>query len=579
VGGTITPNTNCTAVSDGVSNEFGGEISQLKSAIVNSHKNGLQTFQLYGNFQHYGLNSDGTFKESQQYRVSNNDPMTFTEDITVHVASGFQWGYIPFTNSTPGSWSGWKTSDSVIPANTVFVVQIARRTEVTSEIADVSTFCSALTFATKTQNQVDSISSVVSSAAADINQDQKILGLDWVYGFIGADGNLSVGGTDRLASRFIPCPPGVSITYVAETNHANVFGIAFYNKYTAFISGEKNNATIGTPATTVSPAGTAYLRLSTKVDIKDQTYLTFTGNNTQVLSWLQRQISDLPIYVDGTNGNDSTGAGTSGSPYKTIGKAIQMGGRNICVKPGTYQEKVSASFLEYLHIYADRTGWASGTPNVPKVIIDGNSTIDTPLDLSYIRDLLLDDIIVEYSAPGKKGCVITNCYHLVMQNCEFHHNGHDGCVINYTNGIIRDCKANYNGNDGFNINYYGDTQFYNCSGHDNIDDGISHHQGTTGMINGGEWYNNGKGGVASPAHGAQVDIYNVYCHDNAYGIYANADSDTVARTFHVWNSVLVNNSQYGITSKRNTAIMYNCKISGNTVGQTTAPSGGSIVTL
>ena len=33
VGGTITPNTNCTAVPDGVSNEFGGEISQLKSAI------------------------------------------------------------------------------------------------------------------------------------------------------------------------------------------------------------------------------------------------------------------------------------------------------------------------------------------------------------------------------------------------------------------------------------------------------------------------------------------------------------------------------------------------------------------
>lgn len=33
VGGTITPNTNCTAVRGGVSNEFGGKISQLKSAI------------------------------------------------------------------------------------------------------------------------------------------------------------------------------------------------------------------------------------------------------------------------------------------------------------------------------------------------------------------------------------------------------------------------------------------------------------------------------------------------------------------------------------------------------------------
>lgn len=36
VGGTITPNTNCTAVPNGVSNEFGGEISQLKSAFTDN---------------------------------------------------------------------------------------------------------------------------------------------------------------------------------------------------------------------------------------------------------------------------------------------------------------------------------------------------------------------------------------------------------------------------------------------------------------------------------------------------------------------------------------------------------------
>ena len=34
----------------------------------------------YGNFDHYGLNADGTFLTSQKYRVSNNDPLTFDFD-------------------------------------------------------------------------------------------------------------------------------------------------------------------------------------------------------------------------------------------------------------------------------------------------------------------------------------------------------------------------------------------------------------------------------------------------------------------------------------------------------------------
>ena len=420
----------------------------------------------------------------------------------------------------------------------------------------------------------------VTDLKSALNFDNLLLGTDWLPGFIAATGAYSAGGTDRICTRFIPCPPGITINYIAETNHPNICGIAFYNKYTTFISGEKNNADIGTEASVTSPANTAYMRLSTKVAIKNQTCAKYAGNNSSVLAWLQRQITNLTVYVDKTIGDDTTGAGTSGSPYKTIAKAISTGAKNICISPGIYTEPVSASFLEYLRLFPNYVSFNSTSiTDKPKVIIDGNGEIDTPLSLSYIRELYLDDIVVQNSASGKKGCVIDHCQHIELHNCEFLNNGHDGCVINYSNGIIRDCKANGNGNDGFNMNYFGDTQFINCSGHDNVDDGISHHQGCTGYIEGGEWYGNGKGGVASPAHGSQVDIANVYCHDNAYGIYANADSDTVARTFHDWNSVLVNNSQYGITSKRNTAIMYNCKIAGNTAGQTTAPQGGSIIVL
>ena len=130
----------------GVSNVV-EDTSGLKRAL-NNNASGFDTFELYGNFQHYGLNSNGTFKTDQKYRVSNNDPMTFDRDITVYVKSGFQWGYIPFTGTTAGTWSGWKTTPFTIPQGTKFEVQIARTSENQSEIANVPEFLAACTFDT-----------------------------------------------------------------------------------------------------------------------------------------------------------------------------------------------------------------------------------------------------------------------------------------------------------------------------------------------------------------------------------------------------------------------------------------------
>lgn len=131
-------------------------IIALRSVLFNSLDN-FQTFYGYGNFQHYGLKPDGTFLTTQQYRVSNDDPMTFDRDLTIKVKQGFQWGYIPFVDGNAGTWSGWKTTDFTIPANTPFVVQIARVPENTSEIANVSEFVSALTFDTKAAYEINSL--------------------------------------------------------------------------------------------------------------------------------------------------------------------------------------------------------------------------------------------------------------------------------------------------------------------------------------------------------------------------------------------------------------------------------------
>ena len=121
------------------------DVSELKSDLEYANK-GLQTFRGLGNFQHYGLNPDGTFLSSQKYRVSNDDPMIFDRDLTISVATGFRWGYIPFVYGVAQSWTGWFVTPITIPKGTQFVVQIAKVSEITSETADVSEFLNAVTF-------------------------------------------------------------------------------------------------------------------------------------------------------------------------------------------------------------------------------------------------------------------------------------------------------------------------------------------------------------------------------------------------------------------------------------------------
>lgn len=120
-------------------------VSQLKEDLEYANK-GLQTFRGLGNFQHYGLNPDGTFMTSQKYRVSNDDPMIFDRDLTISVATGFRFSYIPFVDGVAQSWKGWYITSITIPKGTQFIIQIARVSEITSETADISEFLNAVTF-------------------------------------------------------------------------------------------------------------------------------------------------------------------------------------------------------------------------------------------------------------------------------------------------------------------------------------------------------------------------------------------------------------------------------------------------
>ena len=127
------------------------ELASTEEAVKNEfylNSIGLQSFYPYARFANGGLKTE-LFEYAQPYRVSCTDHITVTKATTVHVKSGFRWGYHPFVNGSPGSWSGWKTSDYTIPENTEFIVQIAKSTEDANTVANINDFVSALTFDTE----------------------------------------------------------------------------------------------------------------------------------------------------------------------------------------------------------------------------------------------------------------------------------------------------------------------------------------------------------------------------------------------------------------------------------------------
>lgn len=241
-----------------------GDLTSAFDSDIKLAENGYQTFFGFGNFQHYGLTSDGTFKTDQKYRVSNNDPMTFDRALTISVESGFRWGYIPFTGTTPGSWVGWKTSDFTIPAGTSFVVQIARTTEDTSEVADVAEFLSKIKFKSNYAAEIDKCNSRITK---DENEDRNAVTGLW-KGYIGLyliDNTYINNSTGEetpyngwQSSDFVDLMGAESITVQSSVS-------SIYNCwYDANKAKTGSNFTVGASAeTTLSvPSGAKYIRLS-----------------------------------------------------------------------------------------------------------------------------------------------------------------------------------------------------------------------------------------------------------------------------------------------------------------------------
>lgn len=252
------------------------------------------------------------------------------------------------------------------------------------------------------------------------------------------------------------------------------------------------------------------------------------------------------VYVSPTG--DDTASGTASNPLATLQKAVNTGASLIKVYPGTYAPfQIFRRKHPLTIMLANMPAYSTSQLVLPKIVVS-DPTKNYGILVQDSTEVRLFDIEVQNVKAHL--FQIQDVDYIECNRCIAHDNSAAsscGFKITNANGIFRDCIAYNVILDGFNIHGYGNTEFINCKAYSCGDDGISHHDGTTGLINGGEFYSCGKGGVASPTYGSNVDICNVYIHDNVYGIYAVAGSDhPEGCKTNISNCASKNNSSYDI---------------------------------
>lgn len=217
-----------TAAREAADTTLGNDVDDLKSAM-DFASNGQDSFFLHGVFAIGGLTSSGVFDPARTNRVSSasqQDTIVFDRDITINCANGFRWGFVPITDGTPGTWSGWKTAPYTIPANTHFVLQIRREPEV-ADTANVREFLSALSFALADTESVKALKTQVAAIPITVPSAVSRFFVKGSIGGTGSDSNYRENSRARSSMLFFPNPAQLSIVNTTYTDAK--FGIHYYD--------------------------------------------------------------------------------------------------------------------------------------------------------------------------------------------------------------------------------------------------------------------------------------------------------------------------------------------------------------
>ena len=300
-------------------------------------------------------------------------------------------------------------------------------------------------------------------------------------------------------------------------------------------------------------------------DLPNQVTCTIAGQGvTTAESPIVQAVLDLraanvpPRYVDGATGSDSN-PGTADAPFATIQKGVDSGTKLLYVAPGEYAEYVRITNRDELTIMptAYPQTYDITAPDTPMIHITGteDSRIGRALYITNCGKISIIGVWGDYTTYETIHAI--NVKDLTMIGCYASNSASEMSAFktNNTNAVFRRCKAWNVGKDGFGLSGHGDVRLYDCIAHDCADDGVSHHNSNTGMIMGGEFYNCGKGGVASPTYGSRVDVMGVYSHDNAYGLYTANETDRRESVGRVSGCAFVNNTITDIRVDSNNRIM------------------------
>lgn len=191
-----------------------------------------------------------------------------------------------------------------------------------------------------------------------------------------------------------------------------------------------------------------------------------------------------------------------------------------------YRQRLLTPVLTEGELSAEGTFFYDGTNHLIKFhpwndSADGeyyvpDDDVDNIISLQNMESVHMEDV----KAIGcYDNCIYINkCDNVMLNACEVGYSGKGmGIKLDYTNARVSDCHAYAISADGFNLHGYGYSEIVGCTAFHCGDDGISHHEGCSGFIDGGEWAYNGDGGI-TPSFGSQIDVRNANAHHNKIGI-------------------------------------------------------------
>lgn len=187
-----------------------------------------------------------------------------------------------------------------------------------------------------------------------------------------------------------------------------------------------------------------------------------------------------------------------------------------------------------------------------------------PLYFSNTEKLTVSDIVVLGAWYG--GLQAHGCQDVTITDCDFICTTHgDGFECWDSNVTLENCVASGCAQDGYGFQHYGDSTLSNCSAFYSGDDGVSHHRGCTGVIDGGEWAYCESGGV-TPAFGADVDVKNIYAHDNDRGLQYFGSSEYETRNVSAVGCVCVGNNVDVFADTRYNIVLANSSYGTKNIG-------------